>query len=334
MLRNYWYIASAASRLGAKPLAARVLDEDLVLFRNAVGAPAAVRDRCCHRGVRLSLGRVVAGNLACGYHGWQYDGNGKCVHIPSLIAGEPIPDNARIDGFPCCEQQGHVWVWMGGPATPDKPPMPIPGFDDHRWRQGSVPMQCPAVMGIENNLDWCHPYFAHPWRHGQFFATRFGGFREQCFEVRTTETGLIVFAPASADAQESVPGQPFVSLRFDLPDRVTVQFGRPFRQAIVMHFVPTGDASCRLEWLVTRFAPFGRRLRWTGWEPTIFAQDRRLLESVRAPGGRASGRGIERSVAGDTATLMARRILALASESLWSPSDSGLPPRQVVRVRS
>ena len=54
------------------------------------------------------------------------------------------------------------------------------------------------LQKIENNLDWCHPYFAHPWRHGQFYATRLRGFREQCYEVRTTETGLVVFAPAVA----------------------------------------------------------------------------------------------------------------------------------------
>lgn len=332
MLRHYWYIACASARLGAVPRAVRVLDADLVLFRDASGAPGAVRDRCCHRGVRLSLGRVVEGSLACRYHGWRYEGSGRCVHIPSLAAGDAIPDSARVDGYPCREQQGYVWVWLGEPAGVSDLPPPIAGFDVRHWWQGSIMMQCPALMGIENNLDWCHPYFAHPWRHGQFFATRLRGFREQCFEVRTTETGLIVFAPTTTDAQEPIPDEPEVVLRFDLPDRVTVVFGRRFHQAIVLHFVPTGDASCRLEWLATRLVPFGRKLRWTAREPVIFAQDRRLLESIRTSSG--ARRDTELSVSADFATLLARRIMALAGEGRWCPGEPSLQVRRVVRVRA
>ncbi len=29
-------------------------------------------------------------------------------------------------------------------------------------------MGCDAMNLIENNLDWCHPYFTHRWTHGQF----------------------------------------------------------------------------------------------------------------------------------------------------------------------
>jgi phenylpropionate dioxygenase-like ring-hydroxylating dioxygenase large terminal subunit len=237
MLRDYWYIACASSRLGAAPRAVRVFDANLVLFRDSAGVVAALRDRCCHRGVKLSLGRVVDDNLACRYHGWRYDGGGQCVHIPSLIAGEATPGRARVDSFRCHEQQGYVWVWMGDPAKMRDPPPQIASFSEKRWWQGSVAMQCPALMGIENNLDWCHPYFAHPWRHGGFFATWLRGFSEQCFEVRATETGLIAFAPATADADQPVPDNPVVALRLDLPDRVTVIFNKPWQQTIVLHFL-------------------------------------------------------------------------------------------------
>src|ERR1041385_5261181 len=69
MLRDYWYIACAASRLGAAPLAIKVLDQELVVFKDASGGAHALLDRCCHRGARLSLGTVTDGALACGYHG-------------------------------------------------------------------------------------------------------------------------------------------------------------------------------------------------------------------------------------------------------------------------
>jgi phenylpropionate dioxygenase-like ring-hydroxylating dioxygenase large terminal subunit len=333
MNRNHWYIACASSQLRAAPRASRILDYDLVLFRDASGCPGALLDRCCHRGVRLSLGSIVGGALACRYHGWQYERGGKCIHIPSLQAADRIPEGVQIDSYPCCEQDGYVWVWAGEPCLATNPPPLIPGFSERRWRQGSVPMRCSALRGIENNLDWCHPYFAHPWRHGQFFATRFRGFREQCYEVRTTDHGMVVFAPATSDEQQPMPADAFVLLRFDFPDRVTATFGRRFKQVIVMHFVPTGDNTCRLEWLATRLLPFRPHLRWTPREPEIFAQDRRLLESAE-PAYERTGGGFERSVAADTSTLMVRRIVGLAANGRWNRDDPSIPQRRIVRLRA
>jgi phenylpropionate dioxygenase-like ring-hydroxylating dioxygenase large terminal subunit len=333
MLRDYWYIACASSRLARAPRASRVLDEDLVLFRDVSGSPAALRNRCCHRGVPLSLGRVSNGVLECGYHGWRYDRTGRCVHIPSLPTEDAIPEGVRVECYPCREQEGYVWVWLGDPDLATDPPLPIAGFNERRWWQGSVLMRCAALMGIENNLDWCHPYFVHRWRHGQYFATRFRGFQEQCYEIRRTKHGMVVFAPATSDNCQPMPANPAVSLGFSLPDRVTVEFGRGFRYAIVMHFVPTGESTCRLEWLATRMMPFGARLRWTAVEPAIFAQDRRLLESAQAQYERA-GASFERSVAADTATLMVRRIVALAAERRWNQDDEAIPVRRLVRLRA
>jgi phenylpropionate dioxygenase-like ring-hydroxylating dioxygenase large terminal subunit len=194
-------------------------------------------------------------------------------------------------------------------------------------------MQCAALLGIENNLDWCHPYFAHPWRHGQFFKTYFQGFREQRYEVRITENGLVVFAPATSRESQPIPSNPDISLTFQLPDRVTVMFGKRFRQVIVMHFVPTGETTSRLEWLATKTLPLGPRLRWTAREPGLFAQDRRLLESVQ-PTHERTGRNFEQSVAADTSTLMVRRIVALAAAGQWSPDALRMPARRVVELRA
>jgi phenylpropionate dioxygenase-like ring-hydroxylating dioxygenase large terminal subunit len=333
MLRNYWYIACPSSRLSIRPAASQVFDHNLVLFRDTSGSPGALRDRCCHRGVRLSLGRVTSGSLECRYHGWRYNCTGQCVHIPSLLQDERIPEGAEVESYLCYEQDGYVWIWMGETNGAINPPPRISGFDERRWWQGSVPMKCASLMGIENNLDWCHPNFVHRWLHGQFFRTRFRGFRVQCYEVRITESGLVVFAPATSNESQQIPSNPLVSLSFQLPDRVTVTFSGRFRQVIVMHFVPTGETTCRLEWLATRILPFGPHLRWTVREPTIFAQDRRLLESAQ-PEYERTGGNFERSVAADTATLMVRRIIALVAKGQWGHGALGMPARRIVKLRA
>src|SRR4051812_44748138 len=82
MLRNAWYIAAWADELGATPLARRICNEPIVLFRDRDGRAAALEDRCCHRAAPLHLGGVVENGLQCGYHGLIFDGSGRCVTIP------------------------------------------------------------------------------------------------------------------------------------------------------------------------------------------------------------------------------------------------------------
>jgi hypothetical protein len=194
-------------------------------------------------------------------------------------------------------------------------------------------MRCDAMKGIENNLDWCHPYFTHPWTHGQFFATRFRGFREQSYEMRLTDRGLVVFAPVTASEDEPIPERPFVKASFELPDRVGVEFWKPFHLIVLMHFVPTGHNTCRLEWLVTKLLPIGLRVSWGDREPRIFAQDRCVLESAQ-PWYDREGSSFERSVEADASTLMVRRIVELAAEGRWEEKRSSLPRRRVVTVRA
>src|SRR5882757_4446416 len=81
-IRNAWYIAAWADELGQKPLARRICNDPVVLFRDRDGRPAALVDRCCHRSAPLSLGEVVSDGIQCGYHGLTFDGSGACVAIP------------------------------------------------------------------------------------------------------------------------------------------------------------------------------------------------------------------------------------------------------------
>lgn len=194
-------------------------------------------------------------------------------------------------------------------------------------------MQCDAIKAIENNMDWCHPFFSHPWTHGQYYATRFRGFHEQQFEMRLTRNGLDVFTPVTADAADPIPQQLIVKLSFELPNRVTVEFWKPFHMIVLMHFVPTAPNACRLEWLVTRLLPIGSHLRWTHQKPKVFEQDRILLESAQ-PWYDNAENNFERSVAADTPTLMVRRIIQLYSEGTWQEKRSRFQQRRIVTVRA
>lgn len=332
--REAWHAALASSRLGEKPVAAKVLDHRIALFRDGEGRACAVQDRCAHRGVELHLGEVKDGVLACPYHGWRYGADGVCAHIPSLAGGQAIAKGVGVRGFACAEADGYVWVWTGKDA-PAGPPRSIDGFPDFNWLQGALDLDCTALAVIENNLDWCHPVFAHPYTHGMFFMNQAMGFRDQQIELRQTDAGLMVFQPATAGADDPIPDRPFVALTYEAPDRVTVAFdgGPQGAVRIVMHMVPTGPATCRQEWLITTGPAEGAAptLAWSEQPQPIFEQDRVVLESAQRAFA-AEGHGFERSVEADAPTLMARRLYARACGI--ETEATALPARRVLTVRT
>ena len=112
-LRNTWYVAMWSQDLKPGELQQRlILDEAIVLFRNASGQVAALLDRCPHRFVPLSLGKVCEGNsVQCPYHGLAFDATGVCVRNPN--AEGRIPPALRVRRFPVVERHGAIWVWMG-----------------------------------------------------------------------------------------------------------------------------------------------------------------------------------------------------------------------------
>jgi phenylpropionate dioxygenase-like ring-hydroxylating dioxygenase large terminal subunit len=117
-LRNYWYPVLQSEELPAgRPVGFRALGENLVAWRDVQGKPSIVLDRCSHRSMKLSAGRVLAGQLQCALHGLRFDGQGKCVLIP-WQEGETrevsrIHERMAIRAYPAGELGGYVWCFFG-----------------------------------------------------------------------------------------------------------------------------------------------------------------------------------------------------------------------------
>jgi phenylpropionate dioxygenase-like ring-hydroxylating dioxygenase large terminal subunit len=163
-LRNYWYPVARSREVVDTPLAARLLDEPLVLWRDPSGRVAAFYDLCIHRGTPLSLGWLDGDTLVCRYHGWGYNVDGACVRIPSLPDGAPIPRKARATAYKAQERHGLVWACLGEPVA-DIPPFPAV-FDDPAWDFETLSnenyIQANAARYVENLLDFSHFAWLHP----------------------------------------------------------------------------------------------------------------------------------------------------------------------------
>ncbi|MEH6754770.1 MAG: Rieske 2Fe-2S domain-containing protein, partial [Alphaproteobacteria bacterium] len=95
IFRRFWYPTLKLSELEDGPKAFTLLGEDIVLWQQSDGEPAALEDKCPHRSVKLSVDSlVVDGALRCGYHGWRFDGGGGCVLVPQTPDLTPPARNA------------------------------------------------------------------------------------------------------------------------------------------------------------------------------------------------------------------------------------------------
>ncbi|MEE9511368.1 MAG: Rieske 2Fe-2S domain-containing protein, partial [Gammaproteobacteria bacterium] len=91
MFINFWYPVIEGSELGDEPLQVTMLGCDFVLFRDEHGKARCLANTCMHRGGSLGHGVVRDGCIQCPYHGWQYNGDGRCVRIPSIGRDGKIP---------------------------------------------------------------------------------------------------------------------------------------------------------------------------------------------------------------------------------------------------
>ena len=82
--RTLWHPVAQSCEVVNAPLSVQLLNEAVVLWRNAEAKVQAFVDRCPHRGARLSMGRVENGHLECPYHGWQFASGGQCVKVPAV----------------------------------------------------------------------------------------------------------------------------------------------------------------------------------------------------------------------------------------------------------
>ncbi len=160
ILVNDWHVVAYAPELPeGQPRAVRLLDEDIVLWR--VGERVhAWRDLCLHRGTRLSLGSVQGETLVCAYHGWTYNGEGRCVRFPAHPSQTP-PAKAQATVYQAQIKYDWVWVCLGQPER-DVPS--FPEWDDASFRKvhcGPYSYKAGGPRAIENFLDVTHFPFVH-----------------------------------------------------------------------------------------------------------------------------------------------------------------------------
>jgi phenylpropionate dioxygenase-like ring-hydroxylating dioxygenase large terminal subunit len=162
-LMNAWYPAAFSREVTRDPMRRRLLDRPTVFYRKGDGSPVALLDRCPHRLVPLSRGKIVGDDIVCGYHGLRFDETGACIHNPH---SSKIPAAARVDAFPLVERYGLVWIWPGEASRADPALLPpFAPFDtnpDFVVVDGYLHVAANYQLVTDNLLDLSHVEFLHP----------------------------------------------------------------------------------------------------------------------------------------------------------------------------
>lgn len=123
-LWNYWYPVLQSEELEkGKAVGFTALGENLVAWRSRDGSPCVVRDRCPHRSIKLSVGRVFDGQLQCILHGLRFNGRGECVMMPWEADDSRKSQWPTVSAYPARELGGYVWAYLGDTSRFPAPPL-------------------------------------------------------------------------------------------------------------------------------------------------------------------------------------------------------------------
>lgn len=302
-IRKQWFVAAHAERVGKRPLAVTVLDLPLVLGRTAQGAAFAFEDRCPHRQVPLSCGRITEHGLQCPYHGWTFGGDGKVTVMPGLAPDAPPPSvGART--IRCQEHNGLVWVQLAVPEEADggaldTPPASmihaLPGSTSQPWQ---AHWKTGIVDAIENFLDPLHTHSLHPGivrRDGRRFPVKVAvrlteeGFRVD-YRGQTEQSGLMYRLFESPRISECAVFAGAASARIEY------RYQNGSAIDVTLHFTPAGSGETHV------FASMAVAGRWAPrWALYLFIlpflskvgrQDQRMVELQAANKARFAGGGM------------------------------------------
>lgn len=158
---NCWWVAAFADEVTRVPLARWLLDTPVVLYRSEAGEVIALEDRCPHRQAPLSAGKLRGDAIECGYHGFQFHKDGRCIRVPTMSSPPPI----RIEAYPVQEIGPLIWIYLGDRErlgeVPPPPPISWANSPEFSTRKGMIPVKANYLLLKENVLDLSHFGFVH-----------------------------------------------------------------------------------------------------------------------------------------------------------------------------
>jgi len=174
-LRRFWHPILLSSQLGKRPLAIRVLGEDLVIYRDLSGDIGLLHLHCAHRGASLEFGIVAEHGIRCCYHGWMFANDGTILETPGEPATSPHKHRYCQGAYPVVEYRDLIFAYLGPPEVrPEFPLFDTMVMPDNRMVPYIIHSPCNWQQVSENSMDPFHVPFLHTRVSGAQFSEVFG----------------------------------------------------------------------------------------------------------------------------------------------------------------
>ena len=319
VFRKFWHAVMPLSHLAeGRPVPFRLLGEDIVLFLDAAGQPAALKDRCCHRTAKLSKGRCVNGAVECGYHGWTYNAAGRVIRIPQYEEGRPIPADYGTPAYRCVAKYGYAWVALEEPVAPIPE---VAEFGAPGWRtifQFYETWATSPLRALENSFDNSHFSFVHRATFG--VAAQPKPSKYQLVEKDGGFYAETVINAANPPAYHRVSGstdaitQRHMRNAYYLPfsRRLDIEYPSGVRHVIINCFTPIDDGHLQLaQWLFRNDTEADcPEQMLVDFDHVITREDKDILESTDPDAlVDTRRRGVEYSMDSDRPGMLIRKQL-------------------------
>jgi len=212
LLRSFWMPFALAAEVpspDSDPLRVRLLDEDLVAFRDSNGTVGLIQNNCPHRGASLFFGRNEEAGIRCVYHGWKFNVTGACIDMPNEPAESDFRSRVSATVYPTREHGGVLWAYLGAtdrlPGLPELEWTRVPA--SHRYVTKRI-QSCSYLQNLEGEVDSSHVSFLHsrfaPDAYANTQALSLPDYmardRAPRFYVQATPYGLQIAARREAEA--------------------------------------------------------------------------------------------------------------------------------------
>jgi len=197
LLRRYWQPVALSKELSGFPKLVKILDEELILYRDKSGKSGLLYPRCAHRGASLLHGKIEEHGIRCCYHGWLFDEQGRCLEMP-CEPKNPLKARIRQPWYPLLEKFGILFTYMGPPER--QPVFPHFSLEDNladdeeiasAWRETGPNNTFPKVAAwadynwwqmFDNFMDTFHVFVLHNSINDVQFESSLGILPEVKFE--------------------------------------------------------------------------------------------------------------------------------------------------------
>jgi nitrite reductase/ring-hydroxylating ferredoxin subunit len=138
-------------------LTRRLAGEELVVWRGADGSLGATSSTCPHLGAHLGRGSVDQDAIRCAFHGFTFDGDGRCL---ATGGGSAPPAGLAVRSWPVRERNGVLLVWHHRHHSP--PSFEVPDLDAvamtrlSRTTTACLEFNGHPVATSENSVDMSH----------------------------------------------------------------------------------------------------------------------------------------------------------------------------------